>query len=56
MRTDDELMAAYLAGETSAFDELFRRYALPLLRALRRRLDAEDEHDVLQQTFLQLHR
>jgi len=56
MRSDDELMAAYLAGETAAFDELFRRYALPLLRALRRRLDAEDAHDIVQQTFLQLHR
>jgi RNA polymerase sigma-70 factor (ECF subfamily) len=56
VRTDDELMAAYLAGETAAFDELFRRYALPLLRALRRRLNAEDANDILQQTFLQLHR
>jgi RNA polymerase sigma-70 factor (ECF subfamily) len=56
VRSDDELMAAYLAGEASAFDELFRRYALPLLRALRRRLDAEDAHDIVQQTFLQLHR
>jgi len=56
VRTDDELMAAYLAGETAAFDELFRRYALPLLRALRRRLSAEDASDVVQQTFLQLHR
>ena len=54
--TDDELMAAYLAGDTAAFDELFRRYALPLLRALRRRLPAEDANDVVQQTFLQLHR
>src|SRR5205823_3397947 len=56
VRTDDELMAAYLAGETAAFDELFRRYALPLLRSLRRRLPAEDANDVVQQTFLQLHR
>jgi len=56
VRSDDELMAAYLAGETAAFDELFRRYALPLLRALRRRLPAEDANDVVQQTFLQLHR
>jgi RNA polymerase sigma-70 factor (ECF subfamily) len=56
VRSDDELMAAYQAGETAAFDELFRRYALPLLRALRRRLGAEDASDVVQQTFLQLHR
>ncbi|HEY4188460.1 MAG TPA: RNA polymerase sigma factor [Polyangia bacterium] len=56
MRSDDELMASYLAGDTGAFDELFRRYALPLLRSLRRRLGAEDASDVVQQTFLQLHR
>lgn len=50
-------MAAYVAGDDGAFDELFRRYAPLLERAMRRRLpSASDAQDVVQQTFLQLHR
>lgn len=56
MRADEELMAAYLAGDIAAFDELFRRYAGLLLRTLRRSLGRDDACDVVQQTFLQLHR
>jgi RNA polymerase sigma-70 factor (ECF subfamily) len=55
-RTDEELMAAYVAGDRAAFADLFRRYAAPLLRMLARQLQADDARDLLQQTFLHLHR
>ncbi len=50
-------MAAYTAGDSRAFRELFQRYA-PLLRAMARRRvgRASDADDLVQQTFLQLHR
>jgi RNA polymerase sigma-70 factor (ECF subfamily) len=53
--SDEALMDAYLAGDASAFRELFRRYA-PRLRALMRHQSAPDPADLVQQTFLQLHR
>ena len=50
-------MAAYVAGEAAAFRELFERYAAPLERVLLRDLGERDEaRDLVQQTFLQLHR
>jgi RNA polymerase sigma-70 factor (ECF subfamily) len=50
-------MAAYVAGDESAFYELFERYSARLLRLLRRQVASpEDAADLLQQTFLQLHR
>ncbi|RJO71886.1 MAG: RNA polymerase sigma factor [Myxococcales bacterium] len=56
-RTDEALMAAYVAGDSEAFDELFARYAPILLRVMRRQLPREaDAHDLVQETFLQLHR
>src|SRR5271154_4911328 len=54
--TDEELMAAYVAGDRAAFDEIFRRYAPVLFRTLRRGAGGEEAGDLLQQTFLQLHR
>lgn len=57
MRSDEELMAAYVQGEAQAFRELFERYAPVLLRVLRHQLRrAEDAEDLVQQTFLHLHR
>lgn len=57
MKSDEELMAAYAAGDEQAFHELFQRYAPVLLRVMARQLDAPVEaHDLVQQTFLQLHR
>jgi RNA polymerase sigma factor (sigma-70 family) len=57
MRTDEELMQSFVAGDSAAFRELFARWAPALLRVghrhLGRRADAED---MVQQTFLQLHR
>ncbi len=57
MRSDEELMAAYVAGEAAAFDEIFRRYSPVLLRTMRRQLSRpEDARDLVQQSFLHLHR
>lgn len=50
-------MAAYIAGEKAAFRELFRRYAPLLQRAMARDLRSPEEaNDLVQQTFLHLHR
>lgn len=38
MRTDDELMLAYRAGDIRAFEELFDRYREPIWRFFRRRV------------------
>jgi RNA polymerase sigma-70 factor (ECF subfamily) len=55
--SDEELMAAYVAGDRAAFAELFRRYAPRLTRLMRRDMARdEDGGDLVQQTFLQLHR
>jgi RNA polymerase sigma-70 factor (ECF subfamily) len=57
MRSDEELMLAYVGGDFTAFGELFRRYS-PHLRALlmRRLKNAALTEDLVQQTFLQMHR
>jgi RNA polymerase sigma-70 factor (ECF subfamily) len=50
-------MAAYCGGERAAFDTLFARYAPKLRQMLARRISrADDVADLVQQTFLQLHR
>jgi RNA polymerase sigma-70 factor (ECF subfamily) len=55
--SDEAQMAAYLAGDPRAFAELFRRYAPLLTQYFRRRAwQTADCHDLVQQTFLQLHR
>ncbi len=57
VKSDEELMAEYLAGVKSAFDALFARYAPILLRIMRRRLRNDDDaNELVQQTFLQMHR
>lgn len=57
MRSDEELMNAYVDGDASAFRELFDRYAPVLVRVMRHHLrKPEDARDLVQQTFLQLHR
>lgn len=57
MQTDEELMLAYQRGEQAAFRLLFDRYN-PLLQRIMRRgmFRANDIDDLVQQTFLQLHR
>ena len=50
-------MAAYCAGDSASFGELFARYAPILERVLRRFGPSKDQlADLVQQTFLQLHR
>ena len=50
-------MAAYVAGDAAAFRVIFARYAPVLLRAMLRELYVREEaNDLVQQTFLQLHR
>jgi RNA polymerase sigma-70 factor (ECF subfamily) len=55
--SDEELMARYREGELAAFRTLFERYAPLLLRVLARDLARPgDAEDLVQQTFLQVHR
>jgi RNA polymerase sigma-70 factor (ECF subfamily) len=55
--TDEALMLAYRAGDDDAFRRLFERYATRLLRTVRRHVaSADDATDIVQQTFLHLHR
>ena len=57
MASDEELMAAYVGGDENALRELWDRYSGPLLRVARRHLPSEDDaRDLVQQTFLQVHR
>jgi RNA polymerase sigma-70 factor (ECF subfamily) len=57
MRTDEELMQAFAGGDSPAFGELFSRWAPALVRLCQRQLGTRaDAEDMVQQTFLQLHR
>lgn len=56
-RSDEQLMLAYLAGDSAAFRIIFERYAPLLTRAMQRELYVREEAtDLVQQTFLHLHR
>lgn len=55
-QTDEGLMAAYAAGDHRALEALFNRYAAVLLRVLQRQVSSEEAEDLVQQTFLQVHR
>jgi len=50
--SDEELAARAQAGCMESFEELLRRFQVPLLRFLRRLGPAADAEDVLQETFL----
>lgn len=55
--TDEALFAAYVAGDRQAFRQLFGRWSGPLTRLMRQQVwDAQDAGELVQQTFLQLHR
>jgi len=55
--SDGELVAMAVAGDEVAFERLYLRHAPALSRHLRRVLnDGADIEDVLQATFLQVHR
>lgn len=54
--TDEQLLAAYLDGDASAFALLVHRYERDLFRFLRRFIgDAAAAEDVFQDAFLQVH-
>ena len=56
-RSDEALMAAHVAGDTAAFGVLFERYSGILLALARRQMFAgQDAADLVQQTFLHVHR
>ncbi|MEE2828372.1 MAG: sigma-70 family RNA polymerase sigma factor [Myxococcota bacterium] len=56
-KSDELLFAAYRGGNPAAFDQLFERYSASLLRFMRRQVRRpEDASELVQQTFLQLHR
>jgi RNA polymerase sigma-70 factor (ECF subfamily) len=53
---DAALMLAFCAGDGSAFDALFGRWAAPLLRYLERLLrDAAGAEELVQEVFLRVH-
>jgi len=55
--TDEKLMAAYVAGDGRAFEELFARLAPRLHRFFQRSFRTEaTADDLLQTTFLKLHK
>lgn len=55
--SDEELMAAYVAGDRSAFAQLFERWSPRLRRSFARAgMRPDESRDLIQQTFLQLHR
>jgi RNA polymerase sigma-70 factor (ECF subfamily) len=55
--SDEMLMAAYVTGDSRAFEALFARLAPRLHRFFRRSFGSESTaDDLLQQTFLKLHR
>ena len=52
-RDDESLLLSFLAGDQSAFDELFERYRQPIWAFFRRRLtDAAEAEELAQETFL----
>jgi len=54
--TDEELMAAYMAGDRDSFTILFRRWAPRLHKFFLRSLgDAASAEDLLQTTFVRIH-
>jgi RNA polymerase sigma-70 factor (ECF subfamily) len=56
-KSDEALMLAYCAGDEEAFRQIFDRYAAPLMRTVRRHVGSnEDANEIVQQTFLHLHR
>ena len=57
-QSDEALMAAYARDtDRSAFDEIFRRYSGIVMAIMRRGYrSTEDARDLVQQTFLQVHR
>src|SRR5262249_22749264 len=54
--TDEALMRAYAEGHSDALEVLFKRHAPWIASFLRQGLSTDRAQDLLQETFLQLHR
>jgi len=55
--SDEQLIVGHAAGDREAFPQLYRRYLQPLLRLMvRQHRNGDEAHDLVQQTFLQVHR
>lgn len=54
--TDEELATQAQAGCAASFDELVRRFQVPLLQFLRRKGSADDAEDLVQETFVRIYR
>ncbi|MCC7538928.1 MAG: RNA polymerase sigma factor [Deltaproteobacteria bacterium] len=54
--TDEELMCRYCSGHDDALGALYRRHRPALLAAMRRAASRSEAEDVVQETFLRVHR
>jgi RNA polymerase sigma-70 factor (ECF subfamily) len=55
-RSDEELMALYQSGDYAAFEILFERHSGRVLQYLKGKVSQEAANDLLQETFLKIHR
>ncbi len=56
-RADEELVAAFLAGDVAAYEELVRRYSRPIFNFVYRMIGSyADADDVAQDVFVQVYR
>jgi len=53
---DEELMVFYQNGSTHAFDLLYKRHSSRVFEFLRRRTNPQNAGDLLQESFLKLHK
>lgn len=54
--SDEDLMALYQSGDAQAFDVLYKRHAGRVLAYLQKKTTVESARDLLQETFLKVHR
>ena len=54
--SDEDLMALYQSGDAQAFDVLYKRHAGRVLAFLQKKTTTESARDLLQETFLKVHR
>lgn len=55
-RSDEELMTLYQSGEYTAFECLYERHSGRVFRYLKGKISQELAQDLLQETFLKVHR
>lgn len=54
--SDEDLMALYQSGDAKAFETLYDRHAGRVLAFLQKKTTTESARDLLQETFLKVHR